>query len=463
MGERLNKKYTKKEATILRICVITAVVTTFSGSSLNIAVPFIEKSFHMGATSVGWVITTYMLVTSALSVPMGKFSAKIGMKKGLIIGIGIFGTMTFAATFAVSGPMIITLRALQGLGSSFLFATNMAIVVLTFPAEKSGEALGIMTAGTYTGLSLGPVIGGLLTQYFGWRSIFIVMTIVSLAAFIPAVRDLDWKNEPKHPELDMDMRGTILYMAGLVLSIYGFSNIASGTFGWALLGIGIALLLLFVFAETHTDDPVVTVSIFAHNAIFTLSNITALLNYSAIFTISYLISIYLQVIMGYSSRTAGLILVVQPLMQALLSPRIGKLSDKVAPWKLVTLGMGICVAVLFEFSLLHMESPLWLVILMLACAGVGVAFFSAPNTNMIMSSVGPSDKTFASATLATMRTIGQTTGMAVVTLIAGMYVGNQALETAPKSLLIETVHWCFLVSTALCVAGAVMSISRKKA
>lgn len=459
----MKNRYTKKEAAVLRVAVTTALITTFAGSALNIAIPDIEAHFHMGATSVGWIVTTYMLVTSSLSVPMGKLSARIGTGRGLTIGILIFGIMSIAAVFSFSGPMIIAMRAMQGVGGAFIFATNMAILVLTFPAEKSGEALGILTAGTYTGLSLGPVLGGLLNQYFGWRSIFIFMALISAVAFFTAVKHLDWKNEKRAVGLKQDVRGTLMYITGIVLSIYGFSSISEGRYSWIMLGAGAAVLVIFVIVESRTDDPVMEVGIFAHNRVFTLSSITALLNYGATFAISYLISIYLQVVMGYSSQIAGLLLIVQPLMQALFSPKTGKLSDKVPAWKLVTGGMAICVIELFVFSRITVSTPLWLIIVMLMFGGIGFSFFSSPNTNQIMSSVGKGDKTFASAILSTMRTIGQTVSMAIVTVIAGTYLGNVALAAASEDMLIKTMHVSFLVFTLLCIAGVFMSMTRKNA
>ena len=455
-------KYTSKERAILRIAVTTALVTTFSGSALTIAIPDVESEFSIGATAVGWIITLYTLVTSALSVPMGKFSARIGIRKGLTTGIGIFGVISIVALFSTSGTMLIICRALQGVGSSFIFATNMAILVLTFPPEKSGEALGIMTAGTYIGLSFGPVIGGFLNQNFGWRSIFIFMAVISVIAFVTAIRNFDYRNEDRAPDLDQDLRGTFMYMAGIIFIIYGFSELTSYGFGKYVLLAGTAMMVLFVITELHTSDPIVDVSLFAHNRIFALSNLTALLNYGATFTISYLLSIYLQVVMGYSSQTAGLILIVQPLLQALLSPRTGRLSDHIEAWKLVTAGMSACAVSLFVLSRLGTDSSLAVVIAMLLLAGTGVAFFSSPNTNQIMSSAGPDSKTFASAILSTMRTIGQTFSMAIVTMISGLYVGNISLDSAPPDLLVKTIRVSFMVSTILCVAGAVMSTARKR-
>ncbi|MEE3362872.1 MAG: MFS transporter [Anaerovoracaceae bacterium] len=459
-GRQGKSKYSLREARVLRVAVTTALITTFAGSSLNVAIPSLSAEYHMSGAAAGWIITMYTLVTSMLSVPTGRLSVKIGNRKGLITGIGIFGAMCIAAVFSVNGTMVITCRALQGIGASFIFATNMAIVVSVFPPEKSGAALGIMTAGTYTGLSVGPVLGGILNSYFGWRSIFIVMFIISAVAFIEAVRHLEWKQEARDSSLHQDIRGTLLYMAGLAMIMTGFSELTAWPYGKYLLAAGIAVMAVFFYIETRTDDPVVEVRIFLTNRIFTLSNITALLNYGAIFSISYLVSIYLQVVKGFGSQAAGLILVIQPVIQAVLSPGAGRLSDRVEAWKLVTAGMVICSAALFCFSMLSENSPLWLVVALLAAAGTGVSLFSSPNTNQILSSVGPQDKTFASATLSTMRTIGQTGGMAAVTLITSLFLGTMTLQEAPASMLIKTMHTAFIVSTALCIAGAVMSTAR---
>ena len=201
---------------------------------------------------------------------------------------------------------------------------------------------------------------------------------------------------------------------------------------------------------------------FTKDRAFLFSNIAAFLNYGATFTVGYLLSIYLQVVMGFPSQIAGLILIVQPAMQALFSPSMGKLSDRVAPYKLASIGMSLCVAGLMLLSLLKLDTHLAFVIVILVLMGLGFAVFSSPNVNAIMSRVEPKDFAVANSIVATMRTLGQTSSMAVVTIVTGVMVGNTALAEVPKEDLMRTIHVIFVIFIFICIAGVFFSVSRGK-
>lgn len=240
---------------------------------------------------------------------------------------------------------MILLRVVQGIAAAMLNATNTAILINAYPPSEKGKAIGRMTAGTYVGLSSGPVIGGLLNQWLGWQSIFVFSGAVGLFAFVLAARKLP-KKEHLTQELSHDAAGNILYIAMIVMIMYGFTSFGGGVAGPVILGCGLAAGVGFVLTELRSKNPIVDVRIFSGNPAYTLSNLAALLNYGATFAVGYFMSIYLQTAMGYSSQTAGLILIAQPLMMALFSPRMGRLSDRVAPYKLATAGMLICTACL---------------------------------------------------------------------------------------------------------------------
>ncbi len=187
----------------------------------------------------------------------------------------------------------------------------------------------------------------------------------------------------------------------------------------------------------------------------------ALLNYGATFAISYLMSIYLQVVMGYSSQASGLILIVQPVLMAVLSPYAGRLSDRVSPFKLASFGMALCAAGVLIFAFVGLHTPLWVILAALVVTGIGFAFFSSPNTNAIMACVEQKDYGVASSILATMRSIGHTTSMVVVTLIVSRYMGSKALADAEPQLLIKTMHTAFWIFTVICAVGVFISLKRK--
>ncbi len=343
------KHYTPEQRTTLFVSVVTAFITTFMGSALNLSVPDIEKDFGVSAAEVGWVVTIYMLTCAALAVPFGRLADMFQRRRILWIGILIFGLSSAAAVISPDMRMLLVFRLGQGVGASMIFSTNIAILVGAFDGGMRGRVLGYSTSATYVGLSAGPVLGGLLNHNFGWRSVFIAAAAVSAVAFYGALKRLpsETKREDK-PE--MDIKGNILYILSIIALMYGFSTVTSSVYGPYILAAGAILIILFVRTELTAKDPVIDVRLFRNNLSYTFSNLAALLNYGATFAISYLISIYLQIIMGYDSQTAGMILISSPVVMAVLSPVMGRLSDKYSPYIMSSAGMGLCAAALTLFS-----------------------------------------------------------------------------------------------------------------
>lgn len=440
--------------------ISTAFVTTFAGSALNLAIPDMGKYFDMGAASVGWIVTIYTLVIAAFSTPFGKLADTTGRRRVLITGVAGFGITSILCVFMPNAALLLAARVLQGMSSAMIFATNMPIAISAFPPEERGKAIGLVTSGTYVGLAMGPVLGGILNSWIGWQSIFIFGTAVSVVALTAIFKGVD-KDIIEKSELRQDIAGNVIYIFMIATFIYGLTSFNSIRFGWAFIILAFVLGFAFVKTELASQNPMIDVRIFASNMTYTLSNLTALFNYSATFALGYLISIYLQVVAGFSSQMAGIVLITQPLFMAVLSPRMGKLSDRVAPYKLASAGMGLCAVSLLFFVFIKAATPLVFVIIALAVAGIGIALFSSPNTNVIMGCVSPAKFGVANSILATMRTTGQSSGMAIITLVVSGTIGNISLYEVSAQQLIGTIHIAFIIFTCLCTAGIFMSLQRK--
>lgn len=454
------KDYTPQQRITLFVSVVTAFITTFMGSALNLSVPDIEKEFGVSAAEVGWVVTVYMLTCAALAVPFGRIADIFQRRRILWLGILIFGASSAAAVISSEMWMLLAFRLGQGIGASMIFSTNIAILVGAFDGGMRGRVLGYSTAATYVGLSAGPVLGGLLNHNFGWRSVFIAAAAVSAVAFYGAIKKLPQEKQ-KEDRPSMDIKGNLLYVLSVVSVMYGFSTVNSSSYGPYILAGGGVLLFLFVRVELNTQNPVIDMRLFRSNLSYTFSNLAALLNYGATFAISYLISIYLQVIMGYDSRSAGLILIVSPVIMAVLSPVMGRLSDKYSPYLMSSAGMGLCAAALALFAFLPERSSLFRIMGTLALSGIGFALFTSPNTNAVMASVDKSDYGIASSVLATMRSIGHTTSMAIVTLVVELKLAGGSLAGAEPQEVMSALHMCFYIFTGLCIAGIFIALRRK--
>lgn len=451
----------KNSRSVLVVAVSTAFITSFAGSALNLAIPAMGEYFHMGAASVGWIVTSYMICVAAFSVPIGKIADSTGRKRILYIGICMFGITSLVSIWAGGPAFILAARAAQGLGAAMIFATNMPMAIAAFSPQERGRIIGIVTTGTYTGLAAGPVLGGILNSHFGWKSIFIFAAAVSAVALVIAAASSD-RETAEEKMGSFDMAGNISYVIMICGIVYGLTSLNSTKSGWIFILVGIAAGIAFAKIELKAENPVIDVRMFTDDIVYTLSNLTALFNYCATYALGYLVSIYLQVVNGFSSQTAGIILIAQPLFMALLSPEMGKLSDKVAAYKLASAGMAVYSVSLLFFIFVGKQTPVWLIVTALCVAGIGIALFSSPNTNVIMSRVAPEKFGVANSILSTMRTTGQSTGMAIITLVVSATAGNVSLYEVPEEVLIRTMHIGFIIFTALCVIGIFMSLKRSR-
>ena len=450
-----------KQRTIIAVVIITAFITTFTGSALNLSIPDIGEEFGVNAGLVGWLVTGYTLAVAAFSVPLGRLADITCRKTVLVTGIVIFVACCIAAVFSMSMIMLLAVRIVQGIGAAMIFSTNTAVLISAFPEEMRGRVLGYSLASTYVGLSAGPVIGGFLNYNLGWKSIFILTGALGAIAFFAALLKLP-REKAELRGKRFDLAGNLMYVAFIVLLMYGLSEIGTGIAAAASAVMGAALGVLFVRHEAKAQEPAVDVIMFKENSGYAFSNISAMLNYGATFAVSYLISIYLQVVMGYSSQTAGLIMISQPIIMAALSPVTGRFSDKLSPFKMSSMGMAFCAAGTCIFIFIGQNTPLAVIIAALIVTGFGFSLFSSPNTNAVMSCVQKEDYGVASSILATMRSIGNTLSMVIVTVIVTGFIADIPLAEAPVHVLVKVIRISFSVFTGICTVGIFISLKGSK-
>jgi len=452
--ERLNQ-----ERVTLLVVTGTAFLVPFIGSAINLALPMLGEEYNSSALLLGWVVTGYLLASASLLLPFGRLADIIGRRKVFLTGLTFFTLFSFLCSLATSMEMLVGLRVLQGIASAMVFSTSTAILTSVCSPARMGKALGMTVASTYTGLSLGPVLGGWLNYNLGWRSIFYLVVVLSLAVTVFAAGWLkgEWRGAQGER---YDLTGTLLYVTGLAALLYGISSLSSSNWAWYVAALGAVCLVGFVYFELRQEHPLIQVRLFISNLPFAYSNLAAMLNYSATFGLGFLLSIYLQVVMGYSSQFAGMILLSQPLMMALLSPLAGGLSDRIEPRKVASTGMILSTVGIFIFIFLSRDTSIYIIIPTLAVIGLGFALFSSPNTNRVMSSVQPRLYGIASSTLGTMRMVGQAVSMAIVTLILAAFLGDAQLSQVEPEVLMSSIRLAFLIFFVLCCLGVWASLIR---
>ena len=445
-----------------RIALFIAVLAGFLGpfdiSAVNIALPTIGAEFSMDAIALSWVTTAYLLSSALFLVPFGRIADIVGRKKIFSLGISLFAAASFFMVFTVTSATIIPLRLIQGMGGALIYGTAVAILTAVTPREDRGKALGIYTTAVYLGLSLGPFLGGFMTGHFGWRSIFLVNVPIGLFT-LGLVR---WKLHGEWADARgerFDTPGSVLFGLSLIAVMMGFTWLPRAP-GMLMIILGILFLAWFVKWERRTEHPLLDVGLFTGNRIFALSNLAALINYSATFAVTFFLSFYLQSIRGFPPAMAGAILITQPLLQTIFSSPAGRLSDKVEPGKVASAGMGLCALGLLLLVFIQEDTPLPFIIGALALLGTGFALFSSPNTNAVMSSVEKRCYGVASGILGTMRLVGQMLSMGIAMTLFAVYIGQ--VEIGPSSYpgLLSAIQTGFLIFTILCIAGIYPSLAR---
>ena len=452
------------QASLKRNALFAAVLSSFLGpftaSSVTVALPRIGSDLAMDAISLSWVATAYLLSAAAFLVPVGRASDIYGRKKVFLWGLVLSNVSSAVAAFSTSGTTLIFWRIIQGMGSSMIFGTGVTIVASVYPASERGRALGIVLTSVYVGLSAGPFIGGVLTDYLGWR--FLFFTNVAIGLIVLAVTL--WKIKQEWAEAKgekFDVIGSVLYVAAFTAAMYGLTTLPS-TRGFSFLIGGLAGLFLFGVWELKVEHPVLEMRLFMNNRAFLYSNLATLINYSATFAITFLMSLYLQYIKKLSPQAAGLILVSQPSMQALLSSFAGKMSDRHEPRIVASMGMISLVIALMMFGFLSEGTDTYLIVLNLVFLGFGFALFVSPNTNAIMSSV---DKKFfgvASGTMSTMRVIGQTVSMGIVMFVFMLFMGRIQITREHYGEFLQSTRVTFFIFAFLSFLGIFASLARGK-
>jgi len=452
VDHRTNKKFA------LLVTTLGSFLIPFTGSSINIALPSIGKEFAMNAVLLSWLTTSYPLAVAIFLVPLGRIADIKGRKKIFFYGFVVYTLASFFCAMATSPFSIIVARILQGVGGSMTYSTGVAILTSVFSSGERGKVLGINVAATYSGLSCGPFIGGILTYHFNWRAIFFINVPFGLFIlfFILWKMKGEWIEARGEP---FDLTGSILYSTTLAAIIYGFS-LLPGVRGGLLILLGTIILLTFVKWEIRSKTPIFHIDLFRRNRVFAFSNLAALINYNATYAVGFLLSLYLQYVKGLNPQEAGLVLIFQPIVQAIFSPFAGRLSDRIEPRKVASTGMTITAIGLFLFAFLDEGTSIGFIIGNLAFMGLGFALFSSPNTNAVMSSIEKKFYGVASGTVGTMRSIGMMFSMGIVMLIFSIYVGRTQITPSYYPLFIKGVKTAFIIFTALCVIGIFPSLSR---
>ncbi len=455
MGEGFSKR---ERGIVLLACCISGLVTPLLSTMMNLSLVNIGDSFGVGSHQLAYVNTAFLLSSVVFMVPLARAGDIIGKKRMYLIGLTAIAVACLLGAVSPTFWWLIGCRVIMGFGSAALVTTSVSLITDVYPRESRGGAIGMQTMCVYIGLSLGPPLGGTLNDLIGWHALFLF--VVPLA-IVSAICMLSFRHEIS-PSAGhrFDGRGSVLYGVGIMLAMGGVINMPE-LWAVAMLVIGVVVIALFARWESRTPDHLLNVGLF-RTKVFAGSCLATFLNYAASYSISYFLALYLQSIGAISATEAGILMLVQAALQAVVTPLFGRLSDRVEDKRILpTTGMIITGVGVSFFLFYGLEVDYTLVIATMLVVGFGMGMFSAPNTSVVMGSVRPEETGEASAMVAVMRQSGMMVSMGIAMLFISVIMGgSDNLVPENYDSFLDVIHISFAVCLGMCIVGTFASFLR---
>ena len=445
---------------ILITIFFSSFLTAFSTYTTVISAKIIEIELGMDVVTIVWASTIFILAAAMFQIPFGKIADLFGRKKIFLSGIVLFTLSSILLAFVDTSITFIIFRFMQGLGAALIYATSNAILTASYPPNQRGKVIGISVTGVYIGLTISPLLGGILTQNLGWRSQFlfnIPFGVLIILLVLLKVKG-EWKSEKREK---IDYLGSIIYASFLFFLIFAFSLLPSIQ-GYIFILVSILGAVVFYFWEKRVSNPVLNLNLFKNNRYFSFSCLVSIFFYISTIALALLLSLFMQYLKGMSPQEAGYILLIQPLMQAIFSPIAGRLSDKIETRKLVSGGVLLVIIGIIPLIFLDSNYPIHLIAISFGIIGLGTAFFSSPNIRAIMSSVPKSSLGIAAGLEGTMRSIGQTLSFGVLTVVFAVIIGDVIITPVYYPQFITSARVICITFLTISFISLVFSILRGK-
>lgn len=476
--QRIPRVTTRSRWWSLSVASIATLVVTLDTGQLSIALPLIIKDFNADLALASWIALVYALITASLYLPCGRLSDLFGLGRLFLAGFILYSLSSIAAGFAQNSVQLVLCRALQAAGSALIMANNFALVTALFPPEERGRAMGI-AGGTISalGYSLGPVVGGLMTHGFGWRSNFYLSGFLALFGFLAArvlLPPESFRGAGKSERFDFV--GALSFAFGISCSLLMLALAQKNQWQDVFVPMtgfcGIAGLGFFVWWERRVPSPLLDLTIF-HIPAFTLGNTARWLSFVTMSVSNLLMPFFLQLAMGLDPLRAGILVAPTSVAMALLAPLTGWMSEKFAPEKLCAAGLGVNGAALIFLSSLQPASGAIEVIFGLGLMGVGMGIFQTPNNNLLMSSVPRHRLGVGSSVLSIVRSLGYSIGATLATMIVSHSLlistgatslqdlagtGGAGVDSLVLAAFQRGFRWAFLFAAAVALIGALISL-----
>lgn len=431
---------------VLLVSIIASFLVPYISSSINIALPQIGNTFNLDSIFLGWITTSYLLITGIFLIPLGKIADIYGKKKIITVGIIIFTIGSFASALSPSGNVLLLSRVIQGVGGAMIFGNVYSLIASVFPGRDQGRALSLSVGTAYIGLAIGPVLGGILTEFFGWRSIFLFSIPFGIAGIFAILKLKGEWIEAADDKFSLSSSAVLgLSLTGI---IYGFSEITT-IIGIIALIIGTSAVIIFLWLQTKVKNPLINPELLFNRA-YVINNVTSIVNYGPGILTTFLLTLYLQNIRNLSPNQTGLLLCVQSVFIAIFSISTGKLLDSMKSRHIAAIGMALTAISLTILVFLGEKTSFRVIIVALAILGSGYGLSAASSTKIAVEYVEKRFYGLSSASLNTMRVVGQLMGMGVTLAVLDIFIGNAVLNPDNYAQFIDGAKIPFLIFAILC-------------
>ncbi|MGE8206161.1 DHA2 family efflux MFS transporter permease subunit [Heyndrickxia sp. NPDC080065] len=374
-GKQIDEQLANGRGKIIAAMMLGAFVAILNQTLLNVAIPHIMNDLNISASTVQWLSTGYML-TNGIFIPITAFLiAKLGTRKLLLFSVSAFTIGSFICSISTGFSMLMLGRVIQAAGAGVIMPLLMTVFLTIFPPEKRGAAMGLMGVAMIFAPAIGPTLSGWLIGHYSWRVLFDIVIpfgILDLILAFAWMKDVTKVTNPK-----FDTPGFIFSAIGLGFLLYGFSEAGNNGWGSAVviisLVIGIIGLILFVWRELTTDNPMLELRVFKYD-IFALTTVISMVINMAMFAAMILLPIYLQNIRGFTALESGLLMLPGAIVMGIMSPISGKLFDRMGARPLAIFGLIITVITTWQFTQLTMQTSYAHIMILYVLRMFGMSF-----------------------------------------------------------------------------------------
>ncbi len=464
----MNEKIHKNRWRILGVVLLGPFMATIDSSIVNVALPVMADKLSVGINTIQWVVTSYLIVISALVLMFGKIADIIGKSVVFQYGFLIFSLGSFMCGISKTASFLILSRVVQAFGAAMFMSSNQGIIASVFPKNERGRALGFSATTVALGTMLGPPIGGIMVEAFNWQSIFLINIPIGIIGYFIGRIILPRKEIIEKSE-KFDLKGGFIFIVFIVCLFW--SMLSGEKLGWenrniiASFLISIICLISFYFVEKNTKNPIIDFAIFK-NKLFTVSIFCAFVSFAVIFCNNIIQPFYLQYVMEISPAKAGILMIVFPLSAGIVAPVSGYASDKIGCEVLTFLGLLITTVGALTIGFLNTSSSYFDIVISIAILGIGNGMFQSPNNSIVMSLVPKNKLGVVGSINALVRNMGMVFGIAFsVTLLHNRmsakigYKVYNIIKGRPDVFLYG-MKMVYLSAALMCFIGTILTAFR---